>query len=84
MYLVDVVEPAAQQGTKRHFTLHVLAYFCLTLRDCVSLPSRIEIPDEELIELEYYCRTLFKLNWGFSTALQYGIWVILFQPTQGQ
>lgn len=54
MYLIDVVELAAQQGTKRHFKLHVLAYFCLTLRDCVSLFSRIEITEEELIELEHY------------------------------
>ena len=54
MYLIDVVEPAAHQGTKRHFTVHVLAYFCLTVQDCVFLFSQIEIPDEELIELEHY------------------------------
>ena len=62
MYLIGVVEPSIQPGTKRHFTLHVLAYFCLTLRDCVSLFSRIEITDKDLIELECHCRTLFTIN----------------------
>lgn len=62
MYLIGVVEPSTQPGTKRHFTIHVLAYFCLTLRNCVSLFSRIEITDTDLVELESHCRTLFTLN----------------------
>ena len=62
MYLIDVVEPFAKQGSKRHFTLHALAYFCITLRNCVSLFCRVVITDEDLVELESHCKTLFTLN----------------------
>ena len=62
MYLIDAVEPMSQKGTKEHHTLHVLAYFCLTLRNCVSLFSRVEITDEQVVELESNCKTLFTLN----------------------
>ena len=62
MYLIDVVEPFAKQGSKRHFTLHALAYFCITLQNCVSLFCRVVITDEDLVELESHCKTLFTLN----------------------
>lgn len=62
MYLIDAVEPLAKQGSKRHFTLHVLAYFCITLRNCVSLFCRVVITKENLVELERHCKTLFTLN----------------------
>lgn len=65
MYLIDAVEPSAKQGSRKEHTYHVLAYFCLTLRECVSLFSRIEISDQQLQELGTHCKTYFTLNYIF-------------------
>ena len=62
MYLIDAVEPVAKRGSKRHFTLHVLSYFCITLQNCVSLFCRVVITKENLVELERHCKTFFTLN----------------------
>ncbi|XP_068748992.1 uncharacterized protein [Montipora capricornis] len=42
--------------------LHVIAYICLCLRDCVSLFSRIEITDEQVSELKAICTRYFRAN----------------------
>ena len=47
MFLIDVVEPFLKDKTKALFTIHVLAYLCLTLRDCVSVFTRIEVTDSQ-------------------------------------
>ena len=62
MLLIAAVESSVQQGSKEHYTFHVLAYLCLTLRDCVSAFSRIEISGEQLAELKRNCRIYFILN----------------------
>jgi hypothetical protein len=62
MYLIDAIEPCAKQGSRTELIYHVLAYMCLTLRNCVALFSRIEISSEQLLELESQCRTYFTLN----------------------
>jgi hypothetical protein len=65
MYLIDAVEPSVKQGSRKEHTYHVLAYFCLTLRECVSLFSRIEISDQQLLELGTHCKIYFTLNYIF-------------------
>ena len=62
MYLIDAVEPVAKQGSKRHFTLHVLSYFSITLQNCVSLSCQVVITKENLVELKCHCKTFFTLN----------------------
>lgn len=62
MYLIAVVEPFQKQGSREEFTLHVLSYLCLTLRECVALFNRIEISDEQLLELQHACKVYFTLN----------------------
>ena len=50
------------RGLAKEHTYHVLAYFCLTLRECVSLFSQIEISDQQLQELGTHCKTYFTLG----------------------
>ena len=47
MYLIYAVEPCAKHGSHKEHSCHVLAYFCLTLCECVPLFSQIEISDEK-------------------------------------
>ena len=63
MFLIDVVEPFLKDKTKALFTIHVLAYLCLTLRDCVSVFTRIEVTDSQLDDLERNCRTYYVLHY---------------------
>ena len=67
MYLIEAVGPSATPGSRACFTLHVLSYFCLTLRNCVSLFCRLIITAEELAELEKHCKIFFALNCLFFT-----------------
>ena len=61
MSLISAVECRANPG--REVTiLHVIAYICLCLRDCVSLFSRIEITDEQVSELKAICTRYFRAN----------------------
>jgi hypothetical protein len=62
MLLIAAVEPSARPGSKEQYTFHVLAYLCLTLRGCVSLFSRVDINDDQLVDLERDCRTYFLLH----------------------
>ena len=50
MFLNATAEPSVKHGTEEHFTLHVLASLCLTLQNCVSVFSRIEISHEQLVD----------------------------------
>ena len=63
MFLIDVVEPFLKDKTKALFTIHVLAYLCLTLRDCVSAFTHIEVTDSQLNDLERNCRTDYVLHY---------------------
>lgn len=65
MLLISAVESSAKAGTKEHYTLHVLAYLCLTLRNCVSLFNRVAITAEQVADLEKYCQTYFRINCHF-------------------
>ena len=66
MFLIDVVEPFLKYKTKALFKIHVLAYFCLTLCDCVSVFTRIEVTDLQLDDLERNCRTYYVLHYLHS------------------
>jgi hypothetical protein len=68
MFLIAAVNPSAQAGSKEEYMLHVLAYTCLTLRSCVSLFCRIDISDEQLVELDQHCRKYFLLHCIFFSA----------------
>ena len=61
MSLISAVESRANPG--REVTiLHVIAYICLCLRDCVSLFSRLEVTDEQVSELKAICTRYLKAN----------------------
>ncbi|CAB3978205.1 Hypothetical predicted protein [Paramuricea clavata] len=63
MFLIAAMEPFLKDKTKALFTFHVLAYLCLTLRDCVSVLNRIDVTDSQLDDLEKNCRTYFVLHY---------------------
>ncbi|CAB4011121.1 Hypothetical predicted protein, partial [Paramuricea clavata] len=63
MFLIAAMEPFLKDKTKALFTFHVLAYLCLTLRDCVSVFSRIDVIDSQLDDLEKNCRTYLVLHY---------------------
>lgn len=71
MYLIAAVEPFQKQGSREEFTLHVLSYLCLTLRECVALFNRIKISDEQLLELQHGCKVYFPLNCLFFLSSPY-------------
>ena len=62
MYLIAAMEPFQKHGSRQEFTLHVLSYLCLMLRKCVTLFNRIEIKDEDLVDLQHACKVYFTLN----------------------
>ena len=50
MSLISPLESTAEPGRPKTI-LHVIAYICLCLRDCVSFFSRINISDDEISKL---------------------------------
>ena len=50
MFLIDVIE-VGTKGRQQHI-LHVLAFLCLCLRDCVSLFNRLQVSDSQVEELQ--------------------------------
>jgi hypothetical protein len=65
MFLIAAIEPFSGKGSQNEFTLHILSYFCLTLRDCVSLFNRLEISQQQVSDLEQKCKQFFKINMLF-------------------
>ena len=61
MSLIAAVESRAI-ACRETTILHVIAYICLCLRDCVSLFSRLAISDEEVSELKTLCTNYFRAN----------------------
>ena len=57
MFLVDVVEARARG--RQQESLHVLAFLCLCLRDCVSLFNRLQISDSQVEELQEKSRAFY-------------------------
>lgn len=61
MALISPLEPSAGPGRPKTI-LHVIAYICLCLRDCVSLFSRINISNDEISKLSKLCHDYFRAN----------------------
>ena len=61
MSLISAVKSRANAGRETTI-LHVTAYICLCLRDCVSLFSRLAISDEPLSKLKTLCTKYFRVN----------------------
>jgi len=76
MYLVNVIEPGLQDGTKSKFQFHVLAFLALTLRNCVSLFNRLSISDEQVSELTQLCKDFIKLNISFCPHFTPTVWTL--------
>ena len=60
--LISAIECSANALGRGATILHVIAYICLCLRDCVSLFSRLDISDEQVSELKTLCTNYFRAN----------------------
>ena len=76
MLLVDCLEPLLENNTKSKFHFHVLALLALSLRDCVSLFSRVFISDEQVNDLSILCKQFFKLNVSFFNSSNPTVWTL--------
>ena len=65
MFLIDLLEKNASEKSE---ILHIHAYLCLCLRNAVSLFSRVNITDEQVQELEKYCREYYRGYWLFLSV----------------
>lgn len=63
MYLISCVENISHfsRVCKQMLDLHIIGFLCLTLRDCISLFSRVEITHEEVNKLEELTRIYFRV-----------------------
>lgn len=62
MLLISAVDPGSSCPGRLGKVYHCIAYLCLCLRDCVSLFSRVNITDQELIQLRSLCVEYFRTN----------------------
>ena len=62
MLLISCLENDVKQGTRQEIILHIFAYICLTLRNCVSLFTRVVISDSQITELRQLCIKYFKAH----------------------
>ena len=77
MTLISCVLPSVVTTDKHFISLHVIAYLCLCLRDCVSLFNRYEISEDQIAELKTQCHNYFKLNQlFFDHAISPTVWHI--------
>ena len=58
MFLINVLENGV--SGKAAELLHVHAYLCLCLRNAVSLFSRVNITDEQILELKQHCTNFYR------------------------
>ena len=75
MFLIASVMSCVPAGSSSEFHLHVLCYLCLTLKDCVSLFSRVDITTKHVSELSVLCKRYFRtyvLFFGFHPT----VWTI--------
>ncbi len=73
MFLTDLLEKNVTENQSE--VLHIHAYLCLCLRNAVSLFSRINITNEQVEELRYYCRCFCRGYWLFFNVNQ-TVWTI--------
>ena len=79
MFLISSAEKSTylQAYSKAQVHLHALAFLCLTLRDCISLFSRVEIGDQEVSKLDDLCKTFFRV-YVFFFAFHPTVWTLGF------
>ena len=63
MLVIDVLESGASGKAAK--LLHVHAYMCLCLRNAVALFSRVNITEEEIVELKQHCTKFYRGYWLF-------------------
>ena len=58
MFLIDVLEQVSTGMGKK--VLHIHAYLCLCLHECISLFSRVTISDKQVSRLEEQCTSFYR------------------------
>ena len=58
LFLIDVLENGI--SGKAAELLHIHAYLCLCLRNAVSLFTRVNITDEQVLELKQHCTNFYR------------------------
>jgi hypothetical protein len=78
MFLIDVLENGI--SGKAAELLHIHAYLCLCLQNAFSLFTRVNITDEQVLDLKQHCTNFYR---GYSSMLilQCGPLDVLFQFT---
>lgn len=62
MLLISSVESDAKKGTREELILHILAYICLCLRDCVSIFTRVVISEDDITKVKQHCSSYYKAH----------------------
>ena len=62
MLLISSVDSHVKKDTREELILHVLAYTCLCLRDCVPIFTRVAISDDDITKVRRHCSYYFKAH----------------------
>ena len=62
MSLISAIKCSANAHGREATILHVVAYICFCLRDCVSLFSHLDISNQQVSELKTLCTNYFRAN----------------------
>ena len=62
MILISCLENDVKKGTRQEIILHILAYICLCLRDCVSIFTRIDISNNQVTQIKQLCTDYFRAH----------------------
>lgn len=62
MLLISCLENDVKKGTREEVILHILAYICFNLRNCVSLFTRVDISYSQITKLRQFCINYFKAH----------------------
>lgn len=76
MMLISCVECPAKKDTRQEAILHVLAYICLCLRECVSLFTRVNISDDQVAEIKKHCNNYFRARCLFLNYVNPTVWTL--------
>ena len=63
MFLIDVLENGISGKTAQ--LLHIHAYLCLCLQNAVSSFTRVNITDEQVLDLKQHCTNFYHGYWLF-------------------
>ena len=62
MLLISSVDSYVKKDTREGVIVHVLAYICVCLRDCVSHFTRVSISDDDITKVKQLCSYYFKAH----------------------